>query len=86
MFSANGSPNITVDSVFNVTVGQENVLTVTTSDPDGDDVTVSLNSTRPEGATWEHNTYKWTPVDMEPVNISYVLFYFFCFIMTTITW
>ncbi|KAK2175059.1 hypothetical protein NP493_751g01026 [Ridgeia piscesae] len=69
--TANGSPNITVHSVFNVTVGQENVLTVTTSDPDGDDVTVSLNSTRPEGATWEHNTYTWTPVDMEPVNISF---------------
>ncbi|KAK2162840.1 hypothetical protein NP493_1501g01086 [Ridgeia piscesae] len=68
---ANGSPNITVHSVFNVTVGQENILTVTTSDPDGDVVIVSLNSTRPQGATWESNTYTWTPVDMEPVHISF---------------
>ena len=86
MFSANGSPNITVHSVFNVTVGKENILTVTTSDPDGDVVIVSLNSTLPPKATWNDDTYTWTPVDMEPVNISYALFYFFCFIMTTITW
>ena len=74
IFTANRSPNITVDSVFNVTVRQENTLNVITSDPDGDDVTVTLDSVRPTGADWTNNVYKWTPVDMGPVNISYVSF------------
>ncbi|KAI0235226.1 Mucin-like protein, partial [Lamellibrachia satsuma] len=68
---ANGSPNITVDSVFNATVGQNNTLTVTTSDPDGDTVNVTLDSMLPQDATWEANVYTWTPGNMNPLNISF---------------
>ncbi|KAK2175052.1 hypothetical protein NP493_751g01001 [Ridgeia piscesae] len=68
---ANASPNITVDSVFNVTQGQQNTLTVTTSDPDGDTVAVTLESPLPTNASFEKNTYTWTPDDMNPVNISF---------------
>ena len=70
--SANASPNITVDVVFNVTAGKVNTLTMTTIDPDGDTVNVTLTSTLPNGATFENNVYTWTPNSMEPANISYV--------------
>ena len=70
---ANASPNITVDKVFNVTVGQENVLKVNTSDPDGDAVTAKLESTKPEGANFKDGLYTWKPVNMEPMNISYAM-------------
>ena len=70
--SANASPNITVDVVFNVTAGKVNTLTLTTVDPDGDTVNVTLTSTLPHGATFENNVYTWTPTNMEPANISYV--------------
>ncbi|KAI0233186.1 Mucin-like protein [Lamellibrachia satsuma] len=69
--TANASPNITVDKVFNVTVGQVNVLTVNTSDPDGDTVTVKLESTEPNGANFKDGVYIWKPVNMEPMNISF---------------
>ena len=72
IFAANASPNITVDKIFNVTVGQESILTVTTFDPDGDDVSVTLESERPDGSSFHGGVYKWTPTNMEPVNISYV--------------
>lgn len=72
-FPANGSPNITVDKVFNVTVKEENLLTVVTSDADGDKVTVTLNSTLPEGASFDNEHYRWKPVNMDPVDISYVI-------------
>ncbi|KAK2172014.1 hypothetical protein NP493_1002g01061 [Ridgeia piscesae] len=68
---SNRSPNITVDKVFNVTVGQENVLTVVTSDPDGDEVDVTLNSTLTTSATFNKEVYRWTPDSMRPVNISF---------------
>ena len=69
---ANASPNITVDGVFNVTAGKVNTLTLTTDDPDGDPVNVTLTSTLPVGATFENNVYTWTPTSMELANISYV--------------
>ena len=66
------SPVIVVDKVFNVTVGQTNILKVNTSDPDGDTVTVKMESPEPEGASFTDGVYTWTPANMEPVNISYV--------------
>jgi len=72
MFSANASPNITVDAVFNVTVGQQGILNVNTFDQDGDDVNVTLKTELPEGATFVNNVYTWTPKNMNPMNISYV--------------
>ena len=80
-FSANSSPNITVDKVFNVTEGQQNKLTLTTFDKDGDTVNVTFDSSLPVGATFVGNVYTWTPSNMEPVNISCVLpvlLYFKC--------
>lgn len=75
LIAANASPNITVDAaVFNVTVGQINILRVSTFDQDKDIVTLSLNSTFPQGATWENSVFTWTPANMEPVNITYVIF------------
>ncbi|KAK2158335.1 hypothetical protein NP493_1807g00024 [Ridgeia piscesae] len=71
---ANASPNITVDKTFNVTVGQESTLTVTTFDADGDTVTVTENKNGPNDATFTDGEYKWKPTNMDPVNISYVLF------------
>ncbi|KAI0237078.1 Mucin-like protein [Lamellibrachia satsuma] len=71
LLAANASPNITTDYVFNVTVGQVNTLTVTTSDPDEDTVTVTLDSTLAKGATWHNNVYAWTATNMEPVKISF---------------
>ncbi|KAI0231036.1 Mucin-like protein, partial [Lamellibrachia satsuma] len=68
---SNASPNIAVDKVFNVTVGQDNVLKVNTSDPDGDTVTFTLESSEPEGAIFKGGMYTWKPVNMEPVNISF---------------
>ena len=57
-----------------MTVEQENTLTVTTFDADGDKVTVTKNTDGPVGATFENDEYyKWTPTNMDPVNISYVL-------------
>ena len=70
--AANASPNITVDKTFNVTVKQENILTVTHFDADGDTVTVTANTDGPDGATFADGVYKWTPSNMDPVNISYV--------------
>ena len=72
MFAANASPTITVDTTFNVTVGQQSVLKVTTFDKDGDSVSVTLDSVLPPGAIFVNNTFTWTPVDLEPANISYV--------------
>ena len=72
VFAANASPKVTVDKTFNVTVGHENVLAVTTSDSDGDTVILKLDSNRPDGATFENNKYTWTPTNMDPMNISYV--------------
>ncbi|KAK2165542.1 hypothetical protein NP493_1362g01013 [Ridgeia piscesae] len=68
---ANASPNITVDKTFNVTVGRENVLIVTTFDLDGDTVAVNLDSKLPNGATFEDGKYKWSPTNMDPMNISF---------------
>ena len=73
MLTANGSPNITVASVFNVTVGKANTLSVSTLDPDGDVVTVDLTSTLPDGATWQNNDFVWSPANMNPINITYVV-------------
>ena len=69
--AANASPNITVSTVFNVTVGQDNALTVNTSDSNGDTVSVSLMSPLPEGANFTRGVYTWKPANMEPMNISY---------------
>ena len=76
MFSANASPNITVDAVFNVTVGQLGILHVSTFDQDGDNVEVTLKTEVPEGATFENNVFTWTPKNMNPMNITYVLEYY----------
>ena len=73
IFAANASPNITVDKTFNVTVGKEHTLTVNTFDSDGDAVAVNLDSILPDGATFKDGEYKWTPTNMDLVNISYVL-------------
>jgi len=54
-----------------VTVEEEKILTVTTFDSDGDNVTVKLDSVRPDGATFNDGKYKWKPTSMDPVNISY---------------
>ena len=78
LFSANASPNITVDVMFNVTVGEANSLTLTTDDADGDTVNVALESVLPYGATFEKNVYTWTPTSLDVVNISYV----FCMTLT----
>ena len=78
LFSANASPNITVDVVFNVTVGEANSLILTTYDLDGDIVNVALESMLPDGATFDNNVYTWTPTSMDVVNISYV----FCMTLT----
>ena len=72
LFSANASPNITVDVIFNVTVGEANSLTLTTNDVDGDTINVALESLLPDGATFENNVYTWTPTSMDVENISYV--------------
>ncbi|KAK2160812.1 hypothetical protein NP493_1626g00009 [Ridgeia piscesae] len=68
---SNASPNITVDKTFNVTVDQENTLTVTHFDADGDTVTVKQNTDDPDGASFNNDIYKWTPTNMDPVNISF---------------
>ena len=67
--AANASPNITVETVFNATVGMESILSVGAFDVDGDEVTIKLESS-PDGATFDGSIFKWTPVNMEPVNIS----------------
>ena len=64
---------ITVSNVFNVTVGQDSALTVSTSDPDGDTVNIKLVANAPVGASFTGGVFKWNPVNMEPINISYVL-------------
>ena len=67
--AANASPNVTVEAVFNATVGMENILAVSAFDPDGDEVTITPESS-PDGATFDGGVFKWTPVNMEPMNIS----------------
>ncbi|KAI0238816.1 hypothetical protein LSAT2_010422 [Lamellibrachia satsuma] len=67
---SNASPNITVEAVFNAMVGMENILAVSAFDPDGDDVTITPESSL-DGATFDGGVFKWTPVNMEPVNISF---------------
>ena len=55
-------------------VNQENSLTLNTSDPDGDTVTVYSWTPRPPGSTltrtqgpeWE---FVWTPANMDPVEL-----------------
>ncbi|KAK2167799.1 hypothetical protein NP493_1260g00002 [Ridgeia piscesae] len=69
--TANASPNITIDGVFNVTVGEANALMLTTTDQDGDIVNVTLESRLPDGATFKNNVYTWTPASMDVVNISF---------------
>ena len=82
--AANASPNISVDAVLNATLGAESSLTVSKFDPDGDEVTVTLDSP-PDGATFDGVTFKWTPVTLKPVKISYVflLFLYICYIIVT---
>ncbi|KAK2190852.1 hypothetical protein NP493_66g04024 [Ridgeia piscesae] len=67
---SNASPNITVEAVLNATLGVESNLTVSAFDPDGDDVTVTMDS-GPRGATFDGDVFKWTPTNMESVNISF---------------
>ena len=70
--SANSSPVIAISSALNATIDQEVTLHVTTSDKDGDDVTLSLQSELPAGATFDASsgTFKWKPRNLERVNIS----------------
>ena len=70
--SANSSPVIAVSSVLNATIDKEVTLHVTTSDKDGDEVTLSLQSELPAGATFDEKNgiFKWTPRNLERVNIS----------------
>ena len=74
--AANASPNITVEAVLNVTLGVESNLAVSAFDPDGDDVTVTMDS-GPHGATFDGDVFKWIPTSMESVNISYVFCYLY---------
>ena len=73
LFPANGSPQIKVQTVFNVTVGEESSLTVNVTDPDGDVVSMTLRTDLPNGATFDNVTgvFTWTPSDTTPVNITY---------------
>ena len=61
-----------VKFALNATIGKEVTLKVTTSDKDGDDVTLSLQSGPAAGATFKADTgiFTWTPSTMEAVNIS----------------
>ena len=59
--------------MVNATVGQEYVLTVVTSDQDGDVVTLTLDSALPDGATFANGVYTWTPANMDAMNITYVV-------------
>ncbi|KAK2171160.1 hypothetical protein NP493_1097g00008 [Ridgeia piscesae] len=69
---ANTSPKIIVDSVFNVTVDTEATLTVTTSDAEDDIVTLTLESSLPDSATFNATTgaFTWTPTTADAVNIT----------------
>lgn len=69
---ANSSPKISVVSVLNVTVGQTSEFTVTTSDVDGDAVSLSLATPLPSGATFNNITgrFQWTPRNNDAVNIT----------------
>lgn len=69
IIAANASPNITVETVFNATLHVESNLTVSAFDPDGDDVTITMDSI-PHGASFDGDVLKWTPTNMESVNIS----------------
>ena len=70
--SANSSPVISVNSALNATIHKEVTLQVTTSDKDGDDVTLSLQSDPPVGATFDakKGIFTWTPSSMDSINIS----------------
>ena len=70
--SANTSPKIIVNSVFNVTVDTEATLTVTTSDAEDDIVTLTLESSLPDGANFNAATgeFTWTPSSADAVNIT----------------
>ena len=77
IFTANASPNISVDAVvIDATVGVESNLTVSVFDPDGDEVTVTLDSTL-AGASFDGGVFTWTAVNREAVNISYVSCYMY---------
>ncbi|KAK2190863.1 hypothetical protein NP493_66g06040 [Ridgeia piscesae] len=68
---SNASPNISVDAVvIDATVGVESNLTVSVFDPDGDEVTVTLDSTL-AGASFDGGVFTWTPGNREAVNISF---------------
>ena len=69
--SANNVPRIEVAAVMNVTVGKETRLEIDTSDADDDAVTLTLETDLPTGATFNDiSLLKWTPVNMNPVNIT----------------
>ena len=72
--TANGSPKIQVQTVFNVTVNEKSSLVVNVTDPDGDSVSLTLRTDLPSGANFDNVTgvLTWTPVDTTPVNITYV--------------
>ena len=55
-----------------MTVGEMSTFTVNASDPNGDNVTLTLRTDLPPGATFDNHTgvFNWTPVDTNPVNIS----------------
>ncbi|KAI0230808.1 hypothetical protein LSAT2_018833 [Lamellibrachia satsuma] len=70
---ANENPHISVTSSFNVTVSVESSLTVVTTDPENDTVTLTLRTDLPSGATFDSQSgvFTWTPDDTTPVNISF---------------
>ena len=72
LVTVNDSPQISVPSTFNVTVSEMSTLTVNASDPNGDNVALTLRTDLPPGATFDNYTgvFMWTPVDTTPVNIS----------------
>lgn len=69
---ANSSPKISMVNVLNMTVGQSSQFTVTTSDVDGDSVSLSLETPLPSGATFNNETglFQWTPKNVDAVNIT----------------
>ena len=70
--SANGRPSISAAGYLLATVGQLAEIRLNVSDPDGDKVTVSLDTVLPDGATFNstYNVFQWTPTNTNPVNIS----------------
>ena len=74
----NTPPNILADSVFRVIIGEESIYSLSVSDPNGDNLTLTLMNELPDSpkleqtAAGEEYLFVWTLLEITNVTLTFV--------------